>query len=547
MEKPDLREIPIPESFPERMKIKIMEKNEEIRERKKLIETEVYYDAETNQMFKDFIKEFQYLYPGILTDEEILARLKASIRKSVVWIEEPRDKNGVYRCGGFNSVKRQFELNRLYEKDLEDKRIMRAVVFHELIHALTQNNPYDYGIDHYAYEKSNFVMESIVTIMEEDYFKRILHINSTRVNGYIPNYANEIKIILGDDLIKQYIKHFKYIEPLFPQDEVEDEDMPIDSYLHTLTWLIDQVYYGVKNKYEEIDVFYCSKTAELQIACILDKYLSSHNLTEEEKFKKIIALATSQVNPDFNLFQEIMQKHIHKPELINESNISKLLYYNKPVEMPIDDRFAFENEPYLEIENKYYEFHACGLYGANERIPNPDKYGSTLPVYDQEKVRQYSKNPKLFNDIYDGLCNGDLTKDDLNITILYKYSNIIYGKHTDIKDFLDNGEYEQKNINDIIFDEEDTIYKCETPTSEYIVYHDTDQGYILKEKSMEDAVMEFVDICNSEDEEVYKQAYRDAANKIKKLKEDGIEKVYSDGFKFAYEKDGVVHIFNQRY
>ena len=545
MEMPDLREIPIPEGFPEKMKIRLMEKNEEIRERKKLIETEVYYNEETNNIFKTFVKEFQYLFPGILTDEEILARLKANIRESIKWESIPKDKNGKFIAGGFSGRYRNVRLNKLYYDSLEDKEIMRAVIFHELIHALVINNPYDYGIDHYRYEGSNFVSESIVTVMEEEYIKKILKKKYLRVNDYIPIYTHELMTIFGDDLIKQYIKDFKYIEPLFPKDD--EDDIPGSTYLSTLTCYIDKVYYGVKDKYEEIDVFYCSKTAELQIACILDKYLSSNILTEEEKFEKIIALAETQETPDFNLFQEIMHKHIHKPELIHDSYISQLLYYNRPPEIPIDEKFGFNNQDYFALEDKYYKFHACGLYGANERITNPDKYESDLPVYDQEKVRQYFKNPKLFNDLYDGLCNEELSEEDLNITVLYKYSNIVHGVHTDIKDFLDKGEYKRRNLANLFYDQEDTIYKCKTPTSEFIIYHDSDQGYILKEKSMEDAVMEFVDICNSEDEEVYKQAYRDAANKIKKLKEDGIEKVYSDGFKFAYEKDGVVHIFNQRY
>ena len=73
-------------------------------------------------------------------------------------------------------------------KDLE------ATLFHEFCHVLVDGNPYDNEDEyqHRDYEDSNFITETIITLMEEECYRKILHGENRRANGYISDYAEQL-------------------------------------------------------------------------------------------------------------------------------------------------------------------------------------------------------------------------------------------------------------------------------------------------------------------------------------------------------------------
>ena len=88
-----MKEIPVPEGLPERLKARLREENEKIRAKQKLIDEKVIYSEETIKIFNNYVRDFQTLYPGVLSDEEILNRLKANIKHDVVFEDLSYYKN----------------------------------------------------------------------------------------------------------------------------------------------------------------------------------------------------------------------------------------------------------------------------------------------------------------------------------------------------------------------------------------------------------------------------------------------------------------------
>ena len=544
MDTSHLREIPIPDSLPEPIKKVLAKKNEEIRKKRELIENDVEYDEQTLTIFNNFIKDFQTLYPGILTDEEIMLRLKANIKHNIRFADiKIRDDNSNNIVSGlYNSENKIVLINTLYIKSLKENNrdLINAVIFHELLHSLVNDNPYDDVNDHMAYEDGNFINESIITLMEEDYVRKLLNKKFNRVNFYIPTYAKELRIIFGDDLIKTFIQKYKCIEGLFPKKE------EFSIYSHDLIDDIDNIYRAVKLDVEGLDVPYLNKNAELGIATVLDRYLEKNkDLSDEEKLNRIVELAKIQYNPDFNVFQNMIKKHIKNMNLIENNPVAKLLYY-KDERVLGNLRFS-NNVPLLHMCKKLDNFNACGLFGANEIIDVKEEFNEeALPIYDQDKCRHYFKNIKLYEVLNNCLEEEKITLEDLNIISLEKYSYKDRGTHHDIRDEIDRGSLNA--IGNLFYglNANQDVYKCRTKDKEY--YIDTDfSSDIMFPKSIDDTIIEFTKIIKEETEEELIRAYMDGIEKLKALKEKNIDTVYTNDFKFIYEENGIVHVFSQQY
>ena len=61
-------------------------------------------------------------------------------------------------------------------------------------------------------------------------------------------------------------------------------------------------------------------------------------------------------------------------------------------------------------------------------------------------------------------------------------------------------------------------------------------------KSTDDAILEFLEEYQKETDNETKEGLEDAVLKLKALKEEGIDEVYSNGFKFIYKKDDAMYV-----
>ena len=281
------------------------------REQQELINQHVDYNDKTLKIIDDFVKDFMFLYPGVLTEEELYNRLKANIKHDIVFGKIESDTENKI-SGMFDSKNHMVIINTEVAKT-EDK--IKATLFHELCHSLVENNPYDNEVHEY-YEENNFVTEGIITLMEEDYYEKILNRKFNRVNGYIPNYARGLRNIFGNELIKQYIRNFKYIDSLIASAEVGN-NYHLSKIAYDLVNSIDNVYYYIRESFGEVDVAYENVNIELGLAALLDDYLATNkDLKDEEKMKKIEGLLNTELEPNFKLFKEIIDKHIANKELL---------------------------------------------------------------------------------------------------------------------------------------------------------------------------------------------------------------------------------------
>ena len=526
-----MKEIPVPEGLPERLKARLREENEKIRAKQKLIDEKVIYSEETIKIFNNYVRDFQTLYPGVLSDEEILNRLKANIKHDVVFEDLSYYKNPP--MGVFDHKTHKVTINSKYYDSLEDKRRINAVLFHELTHALVLNNPYDPEYRGEFYEDGNFITEAIDTIMEEDYMKKILGIEVTRVNNYIPTYAHELRVVFGDRLISDYVKNFRHIDSLF---DIGDKYTTCAS---DLIPMLDDIYYGVKRGDKDVDVFYTNKVSELAIAIILDYNLSKSDLTEKEKLDKIIELASTQLRPDFNYFQTIIKKHVKDMSLIENDESAKLLYY-KNNDVSVITK-GFYDKKLSSLGFKLKDFEICGLFGANEYYMDNYSY-SSLPIYHQDRIRNYTKNKELYKALYNNIKDGHLDEKDLEIIALEKSTVQMDGTHLDIKHQLDYELSDQfVSLHDALCSLKEILYKCKTKEKEYIVHIDASTD-IMFEKTPDEAIVDFLEAINNEKDQSTVESYKDAIIKINTLKDQGIDSVYSNGFKFAYENNGYIFV-----
>ena len=525
-----MKEIPIPSGLPERLKERLRQENEKIKAKERLIGEEVTYNEETLKIFDDYVKDFQFLYPGVLTDEEILKRLKANIKYDIKFEDLSYLKtNKTAPSGLFDHKNHEVIINSRYYNALQDKRKIKAVIFHELTHAMVLNNPYDPETRTEFYEESNFMVEAIDTIMEEDYMKKILGIDVKRVNNYIPTYAHELRVIFGDRFIRDYIRNFRHIDNLF---EIGNK---YTSCANDLIPMLDDIYYGVKEGYTDVDVFYTNKTSELGIALILDYNLSKSDLTEKEKMDKIVELATTQLRPDFNFFQSMIKKHVKDMSLIESDKRAKILYY-KERELSKDEEIDSLTS---KLSFKLSEFNHCGLYGGNDYYVDEDSY-CILPIYPPDKVRDYTKNKDLYRVLYDNFKAGYLDEKDLEIISLEKSTYKFEGSHLDIKNQLDEDLSDQQvALSDAFCSFKESLYKCKTKDKEYIVHIDASMD-LMFEKTTDEAIADFIEAINIADDRETAEGYKDAVIQLNSLKEQGIDSIYSNGFKFAYEKNGVM-------
>ena len=525
----DIPEVPILPSFTERMKEKIRKQNEIIREKNRLRHEKVEYDELTTSLLKQYIEDFQKLFPNILTNEEIWNRLTANIKHNIEICEIDKMEYGRIAGGYFDTKEHKIYINKKYIDSLHNKELVKAAIFHELTHALVESNPYD-GKIHEPYEEGNFITESIVTIMEEDYIKKILGIQMKRVNDYIPTYAREMRVIFGEELIREYIQNFKYLENLFSKCASEED---ILSGSDELISKIDSVYYHLKEHGEKVNIPYYNKNIELGIAIFLDNYLENANLSDHEKLKKIVDLAILQLDPDMKLFGLMMKKHIKDKSLIESNEIARLIY-NQVFELSIRETYD-KSRDYINIVHKIRHSKVEEKFGIN-KASKKDEF-QILPEYDEEKCSIYFGHPKLYDALYELLEKGQLKEEDLNILDFKKNRELTKEEVLTVKDQIAHGLSDAEVRLRNLLQWKSYFYRCQTKDKTYYILVDTNEE-LLEEKNIWDVIALYKQNMDEETDSDIKESYQQMINHLMKLEEQGIHSLFANDYRYIYEKNG---------
>ena len=527
-------DVVVPNNFPEPLKNKIREINRMRQEKRDLIDQEPIYDTFTKECIDEYIKSFQILYPNILTNEELYTRIKANLKEPIEIVDNLKDLDNKPQQGVFIPNKHQIKIN----KELIENNIItdqgKSTLFHELTHALVINNPFDIE-QHGIQEDSNFIVESIVTIMQDDYSEKILHRKRHRQNTYIPTFAREIYSIFGKDLIKEYIIKFRDISKIF--DEINEDNINYSyDILSKLSDETDEIYYSIIEKNDQDSIAYLSRNIELSITTILDHYLSSKDLSDSDKLDKIVELAKNQISPDFNLLRDLIKKHIKNKTLLEFNEYAKNIYYGP-------QKTETSNVEIIELRHKMNEFNACGLFGANEIIPE-SRFG--FPKYKEYPYMHYQSNKKLYSALYELLNANKIDKSDLELTKILKTNEFTKDDLLDVREQLANVTSPAMiRIADILrFDE--TIYKCTTKDKSFYIK----AGFpneLLRKGSLLDAINYYKELMTIGKDKEEIDTYKSAISILIQLVEKDVEEVYYSDTAFVYEYQGKTIMNESRY
>ena len=135
------------------------------------------YDERTQVAIKEFVSDFLNIFPGLLTEEELLRRINDNLETIVFEADLDNNISGRY-------VDRKILIN----KKIVDKS---QTLFHEFIHVIT------YGKSLKNLKHKNFI-EGLTTLAEEKYvkFKKIKLPRAKRnVNAYVPTFVSQFNFI----------------------------------------------------------------------------------------------------------------------------------------------------------------------------------------------------------------------------------------------------------------------------------------------------------------------------------------------------------------
>ena len=372
----------------------------------------LYEPLKLNSFFDDFTKkaiyryifEFQWLYPGIFSNKQLVDRINEGLLHNIN-IEDlskeqmiTRISDNLYNASSFDNINEQ---ERIYGKPLDgyynpitkaiyiDSNITSkttdSVLFHELTHAITIKD-YNKNPD----LESCFVSETPVSFLQQKLENEKYKNKNRRVNTYITNHFAQLYIIYGKKIITSYFENYRDISDLledFPIREKRDNK----EILHNLISLFDTINDGVEFDGNPYKVEFANTTYELNMALLLSSYFNNHkDLSDMKKLSKISQLLSIQKSPNFDIFKEIINVHIKDKSLLN--NCPDLQFV-----MNSDSNSLFSREP---LEDKYIRFLASKEFGFIDLMDYKDNklFGKDNIFYSYDrKYYDYLKNQNYYN------------------------------------------------------------------------------------------------------------------------------------------------------
>lgn len=165
------------------------------------MELEKIYNKETCLAVREFIKDFQAIFPGLLSEEELINRITKYMKHNINFNAD-LDEN----------VMGEYTKNQVFiGKDVKEKG---QVLFHEMIHVITDGE----FLRNFVYR--NFI-EGLTTLAEELYVKyKDIKMPKYRrnVNGYVPTFVRELNFVKNGELLREFIKDPSGVYKVFLPD-----------------------------------------------------------------------------------------------------------------------------------------------------------------------------------------------------------------------------------------------------------------------------------------------------------------------------------------
>ena len=351
------------------------------------------YDDFTKKAIYRFILEMDAFFPGILTHEEIIERISANLKKSII-VGTIKLKNNNSDEEVFYDSYYDYNKKLLYlDKDNTSAKI-DSVLFHEFVHCITIDKE-NTGSD----LDSEFLTETVPSLMQNIIENKIYH-SKERCNNYITNYALQLNIVVGADFFKEYIRKFRDISNIF-------KDYPIRDYsnkeiLHNFVVLVKAMNRVLRIGGDAKYLKYLNSIYEFNTVLFLNGYFKNHpELPVEEKLTRMTSLINIQKTPDMELYKSILDEiHVDKatydkfPELkylkygevsdkIDPVFLDKVNNFNASKCFGFVDLIDYKSNPMLCKKNVFYSY---GKSYYSDYLENEEYYNLMYRLNNERKI-----------------------------------------------------------------------------------------------------------------------------------------------------------------
>ena len=361
------------------------------------------YKLETKQAIKDFIDDFNGIFPGLISEEELLRRINQNM-----------DKDIIFDATLGENIAGQYKNKQiLISKDVVD---VRKVLFHEFIHVITECDFVR------GFEYHNFI-EGLTTLAEEAYvkYKKIDMKCRRHVNGYIPTFVRQLNFIKNNKLLEMFLTNpseiYKVLHPevLKFDCHVGHSDKDYRSYFNRIARKNEGIVHMANSGCTD-DIINGS-IGDLESDVVKQYHVSVH--IKECKFdsKKFLDLYKMQLQPNLSDYLEVLillrrEGSITDKDILECGKLGLFYLLNNSDEFDLSKLNIDEDD----LDESELNFLASKLFGFYDIVYN---HGDILESYDDgdfesfldklfEEEGEYIDRLPIYRDLVKEVIRGNL-------------------------------------------------------------------------------------------------------------------------------------------
>lgn len=403
------------------------------------MELEKLYNEETVRAVREFIVDFQAIFPGLLSVEELVKRITTNMHHNIDFNADLDEKHMGEYCG-----------NKVYiSKAVKEKG---QTIFHEMIHVITD------GVFVREFPFRNFI-EGLTTLAEELYvkYKNIKMPKFRRnVNGYVPTFVRQLNFVKDGQLLRKFIKEPDKIYELFYQ--IGYDKKYYERELRVFARRNEAITVMAKQKEADQDIGPIIKEIEEEI---LEQYVISIVIGKERfNSKKFLELYEMQMYPNIVRYINILSELI-RDKKISKKDISKCGKLGIIYLLGTNDAVDVKNMDVdiSEFNDNEVEWLASKVFGFSEYIYNSldliDEGIDVDKLYDERDY--YIEVMSIYKQLIEEVVNGGLELESIKDCRLRRSK--VQGRSYTVHEYLLNAEKseEEKLLDFILGVEEDRI------------------------------------------------------------------------------------------
>lgn len=411
------------------------------------MELEKLYNEETVRAVREFIVDFQAIFPGLLSEEELVKRITTNMHHNIDFNADLDEKH----MGEYSG-------NKVYiSKAVKEKG---QTIFHEMIHVITD------GVFVREFPFRNFI-EGLTTLAEELYvkYKNIKMPKFRRnVNGYVPTFVRQLNFVKDGQLLRKFIKEpDKIYEMFYPKllkynlpfgHDVKDYERELREFARRN----EAITAMAKQKEADQDIGPIIKGIEEEI---VEQYVTSVVIGKERfNSKKFLDLYEMQMYPNIVRYVNILSELI-RDKKISKKDISKCGKLGVIYLLSTNDAVDVKNMDVdiSEFNDNEVEWLASKVFGFSEYIYSSqdliDEGTDVDKLFDERDY--YIEVMPIYKQLIEEVVNGGLELESIKNCRLRRSK--IQGKSYAAHEYLLNAEKsaDERLLDFILGVEEDRI------------------------------------------------------------------------------------------